>query len=156
MAAMTRAIESMAHRAVFSDVSRKLTAVCGRIWPRGQSGLVWGFFGHVVSSRTFFHLSADSEHTRQIKISHLICADEWFLLGSLGVTQPRVKCSVTGTAASLRSSSITTSFPPLVTRWPMLHLTSHHARAPNTLRLLLAFLCTPLKPVLQHWLLHLI
>lgn len=151
---MTRTIESMAYQAVFNDVSRKLAALCGRIWRRSQSVLFFYFFWTLVYGKTLFHLSAHPEHTSWIKSSHLICADESFLL-------PQLRSDLaSGQVFFDRSRCLPLDLfhnyflSPLVTRWPMLHLTSHHATAPNAFRLLLALVCTLPKTVPQHWLLH--
>lgn len=141
---MTRTIESMAYQAVFNDVSRKLAALCGRIWRRTQC--VFLFF--------LFHLSADPEHTSWIKSSHLICADESFLLPQLR-SDPASGQVFFDRSRCLPPDLFHNYFlSPLVTRWPMLHLTSHHATAPNAFRLLLALVCTLPKTVQPHWLLH--
>lgn len=111
MAAMTRTIESMAYQAVFSDVSRKLGAVFGRIWQKNPE---------LFFSRKLYFISR-----RILSIRVELKAHIYFVQMSLsssrgsGLTQPRVKCSLTGAAASLRICSVTTSFPP---RDPVAHV----------------------------------
>lgn len=71
-----------------------------------------------------------------------MCADESFLL-------PRLRPDpASGQVFFDRSRCLPPDLfhnyflSPLVTRWPMLHLTSRHAMAPNAFRLLLGLVCT--------------